>query len=143
MWLRIPTGVRQTSWLFTSVAEDLVGIQIACRVCGRKCLSVTIHLPRFCRPFGENCLFVVFFFCFFFCFCFFIAFKYFLSLLWLFFLLVKNVFKASSKLIRIFSKPHFSTRKLSTFRPHENRESARNISFAYYSCKKYEVSKIP
>ena len=74
---------------------------------------------------------------------FFIAFKYFLILLLLFFLLVKNVFKASSKLFRIFSKPHVSTGKLSTFRRHENRESARNISSADYSCKKYEVSKIP
>ena len=121
MWLRIPTGQRQTSWLFTFVAKDLAK-------------SVTIHLSRFFSPFGENCLFVVFFF---------IAVKYFLILLLSFFLLVKDVFKASSKSIRILSTPHFSTRKLSTFCPHENRESARYISSADYSCKKYEVSKIP
>ena len=72
---------------------------------------------------------------------FFVPFKYFLILLLLFFLLVKNVFKASSKLIRIFSKPHFSTRKLSTFCPHENRESARYISSADYSCKKIRSFK--
>ena len=74
---------------------------------------------------------------------FFIAVKYFLILLLSFFLLVKDVFKASSKSIRILSTPHFSTRKLSTFCPHENRESVRYISSADYSCKKYEVSKIP
>ena len=133
MWLKIPTGLRQNSWLFTSVAEDLVSIQLACRVCGRKCISVTIHLPRFSRSFGETCLFVVSF----------IAFTYFFDLIIVIFSFGENVFKASSKLFRIFSKPHFlrENYRLSAQTKTENtREIFHSLTIRV---KKYEVSKIP
>ena len=60
---------------------------------------------------------------------FFVAFKYFLILLLLFFLLVKNVFKASSKLIRIhiFFRNHIFLRENYRLSAHTKAGNPRDI----------------